>query len=309
MDIEADSASGEGDGEEEVAACVEPAVGEPQFSEVGEVPTHDTTCGFLQIVAAEGRVISSPGQLTLGIEVTPANGTWEGEDTSTSWYALGPAGASLAFEPSATDDDVRLTTPVPGVYRVRAESVHQDRGRCVLVDYVGIVGKAPGIQVELTWDTPGDPDQTDVASEGNWEVGADMDVHLLHPKANGEVGNPAFDCSNYGCEVSAWGAEGPANDPQILFDDFDGLGPEIAVLQTPELCARYTVGVMYHAARDFGPSSARLKIYIDGELQDDWDGVMLNEGEFWESHTIGPGGVVARISPSVPRIYPYPVTP
>lgn len=147
------------------------------------------------------------------------------------------------------------------------------------------------ILVQLTWETPADPDETD-------NDGADLDLHLLHPNANGWFQSP-FDCF-YQNPQPDWGQlDNPADDPTLDIDDVNGAGPENISLDQPEntdvLGAPYLVGV--HAYRtlsqdghtDFGPSRAFVRIFIDGELAWDFTGedepghkVMQGADHFWD---------------------------
>ncbi|MCA9527204.1 MAG: choice-of-anchor D domain-containing protein [Myxococcales bacterium] len=147
------------------------------------------------------------------------------------------------------------------------------------------------IHVQLVWDTPNDPDQTDAG-------GADLDLHLLHPNAENWFSAP-YDC-HYANPVPDWGQlENPADDPSLDIDDINGAGPENVNLDLPEntdvLGAPYLVGVHYYNSSDrltgfdYGPSFATVRVFINGELS--WDGrddlengrrEMEAEDHFWD---------------------------
>lgn len=157
------------------------------------------------------------------------------------------------------------------------------------------------IHIQLVWDTPNDPDQTDGG-------GADLDLHLLHPNAENWFSAP-YDC-HYANPVPDWGQlDNPADDPSLDIDDINGGGPENANLDLPEntdvLGAPYLVGVHYYNSRDrvtgfdYGASFATVRIFINGELA--WDSPteldgpreMEAEDHFWDVAQITwPDGIV-----------------
>lgn len=130
--------------------------------------------------------------------------------------------------------------------------------------------------VSVHWDTPGDPDQTD---EG-FGVGTDVDLHLLHP--NGCWEDETWDC-HYAAQDPTWAqASDSGGDPSMDLEDIDGAGPEIIRYDDPIDGLTYRIGVHYYEAREFGPSTASVRIYIDGEVA--WEGARLLEAsdDFWE---------------------------
>jgi hypothetical protein len=171
---------------------------------------------------------------------------------------------------------------------------------------VTIVAKPDqAIHLQLTWRTPNDPDVTD-------REGTDLDLHLRHPNADGWFTAP-YDCYYYN-PTPDWGQlENPDDDPTIDIDDIDGNGPENISLNSPEstdqLGGEYMVGVHYYRSTDrrtnfdFGPSFAKLRIFINGELAWDYtaDGdpgekEMQAVDHFWEAASIAwPSGTVTKI--------------
>jgi hypothetical protein len=148
-----------------------------------------------------------------------------------------------------------------------------------------------GLRVELTWRSPGDLDPTD-------DAGADLDLHLLHPNAEGWFTAP-YDCYFYD-PTPDWGQlEDPADDPALLFDDDHHGGPEAIRLRNLEnttvLGAPYIVGVHYFRSTDrrtgidFGAVFAKVRIFVNGDLAWDYtaDGgsgerEMEAEDHFWD---------------------------
>jgi hypothetical protein len=144
-----------------------------------------------------------------------------------------------------------------------------------------------GFQIELSWHTPGDPNETDTA-------GTDLNLHLAHPKAPAEgwrVG--PLDCS-FTHPTLDWGAIGdPTDDPSLDLNDVDGAGPETVTLVRPEdtdvLGAPYRVGVGYYrdqtaGGESFGPSDATVRIYPAGALawENDFPRTLPQRGAFWD---------------------------
>ena len=105
------------------------------------------------------------------------------------------------------------------------------------------------LHIELTWDTPSDRDQTD-------DEGTDIDLHLLHPEAQGWAQSDGLDC-HYQNQSPDWGRRGdPRDDPTLDIDDVNGAGPENINLKQPELLGRsrpgYRVGAHYYSAEYAG---------------------------------------------------------
>ena len=143
-----------------------------------------------------------------------------------------------------------------------------------------------GLRVELTWDTSADPDQTD-------EVGTDLDLHLRHPDA-GDVWLGSYDC--YSSNPSpGWGAAGATNDPDLVFEDDDGAGPEAIQITEPET-AEYDIGIHYVDDLSYGASSATVRVFVDGTLVYEYPNKTLFDGEFWHLGAVQwPGGSVTEV--------------
>jgi len=136
----------------------------------------------------------------------------------------------------------------------------------------------PGMQImriELLWDTPGDPDQTD-------EVGSDLDLHFRHPSATGWF-DEHFDC-NWANWNPDWGVvEDPSDDPRMDLDDTDGAGPESISFEGLEQGLMYRVGVHYWDDHDFGLSIPTLRVFWNDALLAELTGESLNGDDFfWE---------------------------
>lgn len=144
------------------------------------------------------------------------------------------------------------------------------------------------IHVQLVWDTPADPDQTD----RGFGAGADVDLHLLHPLGS-------WFCAPRDCYYANpdpdWGAPfDGSDDPSLDIDDTDGAGPEIINLDNPVDNPVYGVGVHYFNDHGHGPSFATLRIYIHGVLRFEIaDRQLPATDAFWNVGTIAwPSGEI-----------------
>ncbi len=146
-----------------------------------------------------------------------------------------------------------------------------------------VVVPQAGIYVELSWMTPGDPDETDFGEH----AGSDLDLHFAHPQAwntgvqpGGWFDSP-FDCYWFNPSPD-WGSLDPNIDdgPVLLRDDTDGAGPEEVLLAVPEWERTYRVGVHYADDQGFGPVHAFVRVFTYDESR--WFGASrLVEGDLW----------------------------
>ncbi len=193
-----------------------------------------------------------------------------------------------------------------GAYRFLAEYMRE--GHVVRLTNHLMVVAARGLHVELSWQTPGDPDETDTGSDPSQSVGSDVDVHLLAPSASDYFDDP-LDC-HWKNARPEWGAPGASDNPTLDRDDQDGAGPEIITLAQPEAGAVYKVGVHYWNDWGYGASRATIRIFMDGVLVDAWSDVELVSDDLWASHRIS-DGVVTRAgeTPTITHSYTTRVQP
>lgn len=140
------------------------------------------------------------------------------------------------------------------------------------------------IHVQLVWDTPGDPNQTDLE-------GSDVDLHFLHPTGQG-WGQAPGDCY-YGNAEPDWGVRNdPSDNPSLDIDDVNGAGPENINLDNPEDTSGYgqgyQVGIHYFRAETFlgggaslGPSDATARIFLGGVLVYEKTRTLQATDHFW----------------------------
>lgn len=207
-----------------------------------------------------------------------------------SWAVVEPPGSHGVFKPSPDVVAPTFTVDVAGVYRFSL-TVTDDAGleSCAPTELEVVVAPAALIYVEVTWDTPGDSDQSDTG----FKKGADLDLHVLHPQATGPDvdgdGEPdgwfnvPYDCF--------WFNPTPSWPATLERDDVDGAGPESLSFQQLEAGAVYRIGVHYWDDNGFGPSTATVRVWVEGELTLEV-ATELTSLDLWRVATIGPGPVV-----------------
>ena len=217
------------------------------------------------------------------------------------WSVQQPVGSQSIFLPSNGASDPTFEANVAGTYifqlRVWDENFEES---CVPAEYTVYVNPDEAIHVELIWDTPNDPDQTD---EGP-EAGADLDLHFAHwfatgPDIDGD-GTPdgwfdqPFDCFWFN-DHPQWGSFDPMvdDDPGLDRDDTDGAGPENLNLNIPEDGGSYRVGVHYWNDHGFGVSLATVRVYIYSVFAHQVEDVPLVNHDLWEVLSISwPSGEI-----------------
>lgn len=126
------------------------------------------------------------------------------------------------------------------------------------------------LHVQLVWDTPNDPDQTD-------DIGADMDLHLARRQDQWD----SQESCNWQSLSPEWGVfNDPSDDPSLDIDDIDGSGPENINLDVIEPNTRYRVGVHAFDWGGYGSSWVTVRVYVGGQLLQELSGVRLRNQEF-----------------------------
>ncbi len=273
-------------------------------------------CPVPVITSVEGATVA-PG-MTLHLSAAKSIGAY-GVPSIVSWAVLSkPDGApEQALVPAADAVDVSYDVSVPGDYLFGLtvfDEVGADGGPCgdaehpctsvvpgcQTAEFHVSAKEAPAITVELTWDTPGDPDQHDTGPG----MGADLDLHLVDgggegPDYDGD-GLPDswfdedHDCFWLGGEPD-WGVQGDAaDDPSLVLQDADGAGPERIVYPLPVPGGSFTVGVHCWSDFGFGPSVATIRVLLFDEPVFEVGDVVLESGDLWEALTITwPGGAIS----------------
>ena len=264
----------------------------------------DGKCPLANITVEEGDEVLPQTELHLsGFGSTATNGPI----MSYEWSVVQPTGSVSTFQPSARIADPTFETNIVGTYIFRL-SVKDAFGvkSCSPAQYTVTTTSDDAIHVELLWHTPGDPNESDVSDPFDFSsVGSDVDLHFLHPKAQGLYFDAQYDCFWRNTNPT-WGLPGsPSDDPSLDRDDTDGAGPENLNVDVPEQNVTYQVGVHYYDEWGYGVSKVTVRVYIYGVLRDEWDNVTLRGDDMWDSHTIEwPSTTVTRIGSS-PQITPF----
>ena len=220
------------------------------------------------------------------------------------WSVEQPLGSQSVFVPSDTFPNPTFEANVAGTYSFQLTVYNeQNVPSCVPDTFEVVVIPDEAIHVELLWQTPEDPDETD---EGP-EAGSDLDLHFTHPWAGGPDldgdGQPdgwfdqPFDCFWFNAHPE-WGSFDPSIDdnPGLDRDDTDGAGPEIVNLNIPD-DVLYRIGVHYWNDHGYGASVATVRVYIYSQLVFEVSDVTLEEKDMWEVCTIDwPSGAVQLVT-------------
>lgn len=259
-------------------------------------------CPQATITIAEGEEVIPQTELHLFGDGSFSMG---GPITKWEWSVEQPMGSKSPFMPSATSPNPRFEANVAGTYHFELQ-VWDEIGTpsCTMDAAEVVVIPDEALHVEVLWNTPNDPDQTD---EGP-EAGTDVDLHFLHPFASGPDldgdGSPdgwfdeLFDCFWFNTGPD-WGRSDPAfgDDPGLDREDSDGAGPENLNLNIPENDTTYVIGVHYFNDHGYGPSSVALRVYIYAVLVFELTDVKLVQLDMWEAATIAwSSGQVAAVT-------------
>ncbi|MCB9736360.1 MAG: choice-of-anchor D domain-containing protein [Deltaproteobacteria bacterium] len=262
----------------------------------------EVECPTAVIAVQEGEEVIPQTKLHLiGSQSYAATGTID----RYQWEVRQPAGSQSVFLPSATAADPTFEANVAGTYIFRLTVVDSSGTEsCVPAETTVLVNPDEAIHIELLWDTPSDPNQTD---EGP-EAGADLDVHFLHQFATGGYDGDGdgkldgwfdsqFDCFWHNAKPN-WGSIDPTvdDDPSLDRDDTDGAGPENVNLNSPEDGKSYRVGVHYWDDHGYGRSYATLRIYIFSTQVFEVQGTELVDKDMWYVATVDwPSGAVNQV--------------
>ncbi len=133
-----------------------------------------------------------------------------------------------------------------------------------------------GLRIELTWTTSGDSDPFD-------NHGTDVDLHVLHPDAEGDW-ESSLDCYLQN-PTPDWGVAGISQNPILIRSAQNGAGPEIIQITDPE-SGEYDIGVHYVDDKGYGSSTMTVQIYLNGTITTVSPGKTMNDGYFWEFGSI-----------------------
>jgi hypothetical protein len=239
----------------------------------------DGSCPQAVITVTEGDEVLPQTNLHLSARNSTATA---GQITRWEWSVVQPQGSASVFFPATNRQDVTFEANIVGEYLFRLK-VWDALGTesCSQAEYTVIVTSDEAIRVELLWNTPSDSNQSDTGFDAFMNsAGTDVDLHFLHPRANGQWFDSKFDCS-WVNKNPDWGGAGTSDNPRLDRDDTDGAGPENLNLSTPEFGTSYTVGAHYWDDWSFGMSETTVRVYIYGQRRFQWDRVPLNKADMW----------------------------
>ena len=248
-------------------------------------------CPTAKIKVLEGEEVVPQTNLHLVGDESFATGG--GQVTKYKWQATKqPAGSMQVFLPSTSFPNPTFAVNTVGQYEFTLrvwDAAGTESCEDAKVQVLVLPDKA--IHIELLWNTPADPDQTD-SGPG---AGADLDLHFAHALANG----PDIDCDGqpdpwfsnpfdifWFNKTANWGSStSEADNPTLDLDDTDGAGPENLNLDQPEGTVSkpkaYDVGVHYWNDHGFGVSYATVNIYVVGVLAVQYANVALKPLDMW----------------------------
>lgn len=209
------------------------------------------------------------------------------------WSATTPPGSADVFQPSYTFPTPTFEVNVVGDYLFCLKvfntlGISSDQC-CKLVH----VKAGEGCVVELTWETPLDPDPTDQCGTGK-NCGSDMDLHIVHRYAGGpdidKNGQPdgffdkRWDCFWFNPRPT-WveGGDAVLDQPRLDRDDTDGAGPENFHYDRSPPGECYKVGVHYWDDHTFGASYPTLRVFLDGDLKYEKKAPKMKMQDMWEA--------------------------
>jgi hypothetical protein len=216
-----------------------------------------------------------------------------GAITGFKWTLAKPPGSLSAFLPNDTTPNSAITPDVAGTYHVCLAAAQTPATAACPKACLDVVAVEPdAVNIELYWDTPADPDQTDTGPA----AGADLDLHFANYLASGPdidcdgTGDPwfniPFDCF-WGNYAPQWGSASPLilDDPILSANDTDGAGPEFVRLAHPEgdpsLPRFYSIGVHYWNAHGYGVSYASVTVFLYGAIALKIDHIAMNPLDMW----------------------------
>ena len=210
----------------------------------------------------------------------------EGAIKKWQWEVEQPEGSAAKFIPSYDFPNPSFEVDLSGIYTFYLVVYDENNTpSCFPAQYEVAVIPDEAIRIELFWHTPGDPDETDAGPA----AGADLDLHLLHPLAEGpDIDNDGepngwfdvpWDCFWYNPNPD-WDPPGPEGNPACP-EKNDDYGPE-SITFAPGEELTYRVGVHDWDDHGYGPSYATVRVYVYGTLAFEFADVKLQTLLTWE---------------------------
>ena len=141
--------------------------------------------------------------------------------------------------------------------------------------------------VELTWEING---------PGGFGREVDLDLHVLHPSFQG-LDVYLFEGSDLDCSYlnpgPDWGDPGPLHNPSLDRDELIGEGAEVTTIEEMESALvtgtgrGYTVAVFAFSMPEELTATARLRVFVDGELITQSSRELTRVNEAWVAGRFG----------------------
>ncbi len=214
----------------------------------------------------------------------------EGDITDYYWHLVqSPALTLSTLDLSPNGVAAALTPDFAGQYTLRLNV--RDEGGVGFAPARADIWVRPqtALYVELGWTTPGDDDEADDCTG----CGADLDLHMV--PLGGLWGGP-LDCTWLSPQVDWSGEHDPQQACVLAREDFTGRGPEIAQVEDPSNLPAIAIGAQVLDDAGFGPSTARLVIWLDGEAVFTGESDPLDIGQFWTAATLRSDGTVLPVN-------------
>ena len=207
----------------------------------------------------------------------------DGDNLTYYWTIVqAPEGFRIGFTPNGRTPLTHIELALVGTYVFELNVIDANGSDACEPSRVTVRAKSDrAFIVELTWQTPGDTDETDTG----YGRGTDLDLHLLRGKIAGNASdNPLWndqfyktDCFYGNCASNPvdWGIAGDINDnPSLDRDDIDGGGPEQINIRRPAFTtgpgaffsSPYQVGIYYYDGHEgFGSAFATIRLFFNGD--------------------------------------------
>ncbi len=220
------------------------------------------------IAVAEGLAVSPPLTLTLsGAGSTGDVARWR-------WSVLSAPDGQHAPIIGGHAPEATYEARLAGEYRLQLEVWDEkDRAACDPAVVTVVATPTAAIHLELVWD--------DNTADPTAEIGADLDLHVMHPDAVGiDVGgtsapdgwfDPVLDVAWHNPSAVWPGpAEAPGEGPIVTLARRDdaGYGPEVITIERPRDGDVYSVGLHVWDDSDTGYlQPTEIRIWVDGVLR------------------------------------------
>jgi len=183
-----------------------------------------------------------------------------------------PTGSTAQLAPSTDAAEPTFLLDLVGSYKFELKVFDSEGNESCETAVVDATARAPGeIYVELSWTTPADPDATS-------PPGADLDLHYLNVSQDPQWNRSPWDVY-WDNQTAEWGDQVSSRDnPRMLTTSADGTGPEVLHHPRPAE-GDYSVGVYYFDDNGFGKSFATTRLYLNGQLGQEFSDQSFEQ--FW----------------------------